>query len=323
MTSPGAPGRPSDFPKGGCAATGWTPRGDRNVYIKQHNRGGFFFLEVRAAPRQSTRDKHLKAVTSLHPDYPGMRPAAGPLGDCYASYPPPKKWDQRSGAKSAIKHFRHWVDHSWQQQSKSPTPAPRLRGKPRGKNVEMIVRTKRKASRKAESNEKLKGQLEADIKSRHEQIEKLKKVLLEDDVSQLFYHAGAEEADSLSLSKAQAQRLTTQGWAIVQLYMRMNQLTHALLSGDLSHRHDRVSEAAAREVAPDFGTSYSTLIKWERSYRQHDCTFTLDKRGKWARELLINEEDLKRIFTKWMVRHATSHACPRAMLRLAPVYVHS
>ena len=268
----------------------------------------------------------------MHPDYPGMRPAAaaaGPLGDCYAACAPSKKWDDKYGAKSAVKHFRHWVDHCWQQ-SKSPMGAeeaaqfvPRLRGKPRGKKVEVTVRKKRKASRKAESNEKLKGQLEADIKSRHEQIAKIKKVLLEEDVSQLFDHAGAEEADSLSLSKAQAQRLTTQGWAIVQLYMRMNQLTHALLSGDLSHGRDRVSEAAAREVAPDFGTSYSTLIKWERSYRQHDCTFTLDKHGKWARELLINEEDLKRIFTKWMVRHATSYACPRAMLRLAPVYVHS
>ena len=85
--------------------------------------------------------------------------------------------------RSAVKHFRHWVDHSWQQQSKSPTPAPRLRGKPRGKKLKMTVRKKRKASRKAESNEKLKGQLEADIKSRYEQIEKLKKVLLEDDVS--------------------------------------------------------------------------------------------------------------------------------------------
>ena len=51
--------------------------------------------------------------------------------------------------------------------------APRLRGKPRGKKLKMTVRKKRKASRKAESNEKLKGQLEADIKSRYEQIEKL------------------------------------------------------------------------------------------------------------------------------------------------------
>jgi hypothetical protein len=91
--------------------------------------------------------------------------------------------------RSAVKHFRQWVDHHWQQ-SKTPMWAeeaaqfaPRLRGKPRGKKLKMTVRKKRKASRKAESNEKLKGQLEADIKSRYEQIEKLKKVLLEDDVS--------------------------------------------------------------------------------------------------------------------------------------------
>ena len=118
----------------------------------------------------------------MHPDYPDMRPAAaaaGPLGDCSASCGPSKKWDDGYGAKADVQHFRQWADHHWQQ-SKSPMGAeeaaqfvPRLRGKPRGKKVEMIVRTKRKASRKAESNEKLKGQLEADIKSRYEQIEKL------------------------------------------------------------------------------------------------------------------------------------------------------
>ena len=223
------------------------------------------------------------------------------------------------------------MDHNWQQQSKTPAGveeaaqfAPRLRGKPRGKKLEMHVRKKRKAVRKAESNKKHIERLEADIKSRREHIEKVKKILLEDDVAQLFHQAGAKEADSLSLSKSQAQRLTTQGWALVQLYKRMNQLTYAVLSGVWSHGGGTVLETAAREVAPDFGTTYRTLIKWERHYyRQHDCTFAMDKRGKWERDLLINEEDLKRKFTKWLVRHATSHAYPRAMLLLAPICVHS
>ena len=188
MTSPGTPRRPSDFPNGGCAATGWTPTGDRKVHVKEHRRPHFYYLEVRAARRTSDRSKHLKYITSTTPACGPQQPQQVHSVTVTHLARRPKN-GMTDMMRSAVKHFRQWVDHHWQQ-SKTPMGAeeaaqfaPRLRGKPRGKKLKMTVRKKRKASRKAESNEKLKGQLEADIKSRYEQIEKLKKVLLEDDVS--------------------------------------------------------------------------------------------------------------------------------------------
>jgi hypothetical protein len=70
-------------------------------------------LEIRYAPRASSKRADLKSITSLHEDYPGK---PGFLG-CYHQ----KSWVTDAAARAAIDQFRAWVDGGRRKQTAAAT----------------------------------------------------------------------------------------------------------------------------------------------------------------------------------------------------------
>ena len=97
-----------------AAAALWTPTGGRVITVrKQSYDPGKYFLEIRYAPRASSKFADLKSITSLHEDYPGK---PGFLG-CYHQ----KSWVTEAAARAAIDHFRAWVDGGRRKQTAAAT----------------------------------------------------------------------------------------------------------------------------------------------------------------------------------------------------------
>ena len=136
------------------------------------------------------------------------------------------------------------------------------------------------------------------------QIERVRTMLLNGDIHDLLDESGAEKGGLLS--RAQTQRLTTQGWALVAFYMEADRLETAVRSGAAKVPTGGVMNAAAQVAAAIYGVNAEAVRCWEREYAKNGGTFAPDQRGKWARELLIHEEDLKLKFHKWMVRPPTN-----------------
>ena len=97
-----------------AAAALWTPTGGRVITVrKQSYDPGNYYLEIRYAPRASSKRADLKSITSLHEDYPGK---PGFLG-CYHQ----KSWVTEAAARAAIDHFRAWVDGGRRKQTAAAT----------------------------------------------------------------------------------------------------------------------------------------------------------------------------------------------------------
>ena len=97
-----------------AAAALWTPTGGRKITVhKHHANTGNYYLEIRYAPRASSKRADLKSITSLHEDYPGK---PGFLG-CYHH----KSWVTEAAARAAIDHFRAWVDGGRRKQTAAAT----------------------------------------------------------------------------------------------------------------------------------------------------------------------------------------------------------
>lgn len=135
-----------------------------------------------------------------------------------------------------------------------------------------------------------------------EHIERLKTILLSGSVATLL--GRSEEEAGEPISNAQMQRLTTQGWALVHMYTAMDRIEAAVNSGTQRAPDGGVVLAAAAAAATEFGLHENTVRGWQLEYASNDFKFSPDERGKWARELLIHEEDLQRKFHKWMVKTA-------------------
>lgn len=56
----------------------------------------------------------------------------------------------------------------------------------------------------------------------------------------------------------------------------------------------------------DDAVAESTVRYWHADYVHNNGVFRPDERGHYTRELLINEEDVKRKFVKWSLRAAKS-----------------
>ena len=134
---------------------------------------------------------------------------------------------------------------------------------------------------------------------RVQHIERLKGVLLSGSVAELLDRTDEEAGEALSA--AQTQRLTTQGWALVHMYKEVGRLEQAISSGLEKLPNAGVLETAMASAAAEFGFSLKTMRSWRLEYETLGFKFAADARGKWARELLIHEEDLQRKFHKWMV----------------------
>ena len=97
-----------------AASSSWTPTGGRVITVRgPHANTGRYYLEIRYAPRASSKRADLKSITSLHEDYPGK---PGFLG-CYHQ----KSWVTEAAARAAIDHFRAWVDGGRRKQTAAAT----------------------------------------------------------------------------------------------------------------------------------------------------------------------------------------------------------
>ena len=115
MASASKPNNPNlEGAAAAAASSSWTPTGGRKITVhKQHANTGKYYLEVRYAPRASSKFADLKSITSLHEDYPGK---PGFLG-CYHQ----KSWVTEAAARAAIDHFRAWVDGGRRKQTAAAT----------------------------------------------------------------------------------------------------------------------------------------------------------------------------------------------------------
>ena len=105
------------------AVAAWTPTGGRAIRVMgPHRDTGKFTLQVKYAPRQSSKKGDYRLITSEHPDYPGK---PGFLG-CYHL----KAWTTKAAAEAAVPHFRHWVDNGRRKQTAAATTVSN-RKKPR------------------------------------------------------------------------------------------------------------------------------------------------------------------------------------------------
>lgn len=66
------------------------------------------------------------------------------------------------------------------------------------------------------------------------------------------------------------------------------------------------AEAAAGVLGDGFNVTHRTVRAWSAQYIKTGGKTQPDGRGYYERELLINEEDLKRRFVKWSLRSAKS-----------------
>lgn len=134
-------------------------------------------------------------------------------------------------------------------------------------------------------------------------VERLKRILLSGDVAPLLNRGEGEEAHQ-PLSPAQTSRLTTQGWALIAMYKELDRLEAAVAAGLERVPKGGELRAAAAVAAKEYAIHFETVRSWQLDFVSNDGRFAPDQRGKWARELLIHEEDLQRKFHKWMIATA-------------------
>ena len=224
----------------------------------------------------------------------------------------------------------------------APARAKRGRGKARGQLVGVLERLhdrRRAVERREQQMVKQQKQLREDTVVRARAVERLAQALLSGDVKPLLRRepaAGGEQtADGepdAELSAAQVSRLTVQGMAVVKMLEEEQRLQDAYENGcapPCTAAPPRIPHTVAcgRSPAPKKGVIWqaaetaadyfckfqrlgaSTLRTWRHEFMtsaedSEARGFAPDRRGKWERELLIHEEDLKLKFRKWMVKQA-------------------
>ena len=116
-------------------------------------------------------------------------------------------------------------------------------------------------------------------------------------------NAAASKAKPPPVSTMSASRVTTQCWVVLKVYDEINTLEEAVLAGTRKAPPEGISKCASKAVAEIFGFDVNTVNSWRLDF-ETGSKFARDGRGKWQRELLIHEEDLRRKFHKWMVKAA-------------------
>jgi hypothetical protein len=120
------------------------------------------------------------------------------------------------------------------------------------------------------------------------QIKRLRAVLFNDDAATLLRQP--DDAPG-AISKRQGARATTQCWVVLKTYEEIGRIEEKVLSGAPVPRGG-IAVAAAESSAAYFGICDSETARgWRFEYEQNGGKFELDGRGKWARELLIHEEE--------------------------------
>ena len=167
-------------------------------------------------------------------------------------------------------------------------------------------------------------------------IERLMKAIRTCDVTSLLKRAptGDDAPAAETISAKQAVRLSMQSLAVVEMLSEENRLEEAVLDGcartplppparplrplwpalGRSERRPtggimwRAATVAAEKLGKYSTTlTASTVRAWRCDYmasadEEAERGFTPDRRGKWARELLIHEEDIQKKFRKWMIQ---------------------
>ena len=134
------------------------------------------------------------------------------------------------------------------------------------------------------------------------QIKRLRGVLFNDDAASLLRQPDDAPA---AISKRQGARATTQCWVLLKTYEEIGRMEGEVLGSGAPVPRGGIAVAAAESSAAYFDIcDGETARGWRFEYEQNGGKLELDGRGKWARELLIHEEDLARLFHKWMVATA-------------------
>ena len=182
------------------------------------------------------------------------------------------------------------------------------RPRPRGASYANRVGVKKRArsDRHVQRTEQQQVRLLARVKEakayRAAHVKRLRAVLCNDDAASLLRQPDDAPA---AISKRQGARATTQCWVVLKTYEEIGRMEEEVLCSGAPVPRGGIAVAAAESAAVCFGIcDGETARGWRFEYEQNGGKFELDGRGKWARELLIHEEDLARKFHKWMVATA-------------------
>ena len=71
----------------------------------------------------------------------------------------------------------------------------------------------------------------------------------------------------------------------------------------------QIVREAARAAGTEYGFHWKTVLYWEQIYRKHNFSLSWTSAARGHSTCSSTRRTEAQIDTKWMVRHATSHAC--------------
>lgn len=196
------------------------------------------------------------------------------------------------------------LGRSGKSRSPKTAAAPRVRGPSRANLVSLFKARAAPADRHASRVEKRaaallnRSSLLLDHDTRVARIKQLQGALASTNVSSLL--RDCDEAGEIS--PTQSLRLGKQAMAMISYYQTVDEyeMGASREKGSALSPPQVVNADALAKAASIFGERPATINRWKLDFDAGGCTFAADGRGKWKRDMMCNEEDVKRELLKYM-----------------------
>lgn len=203
-------------------------------------------------------------------------------------------WSSREEAERLrnVRSFRYWVDYVMGRRNPVVPPTDRLpASRGRGERKSLGRRQGRRVTTHAHPHDgglssRLDGADAADAAKLAPIID-----LLDHCVTHDLEPLLAESLESFSQ------------YELLHLTLRATAVLQYLMAQVHDRRPNETLHDLADRVASRWGSRFTgrTLRGWLASFLDNDLKFPLNGRGKWARELLILEEDMLLKFKRWLI----------------------